>query len=447
MRTQQPETCTECGAVASERNRYFTGKYMTARDFDADQAYFLSRHRLHNRLLHGWGIVCGLRVVPHPNVECAGRWVVIRAGIAIDCCGRELVLGKDVAFELPLPLAEEPASGRSPPAQGSADEHPSYRSAEPEPANLPEYNEEPKQYPREPEPEPEPEPEQEQEQEQEPDLEELLLCLTYEEKLVEHVPSLYAEGECDPTRHEANRVRELTRVEVRRLDDVHPDCWRSPEGSLEVNCRDDCGHDLPSEPAGCLEPECPCGRCVPLAVITYDPAEPELGFSIDLSGRRLLPPPADHLTHIVGFSWPHGGELSLDELVEQDGRLEIRFDRKLAPARGEATGVNEFTFVTQYGSVQRDLEFLPGLPELDPDDPCVAVFHIDRDYYEPRARRDSIAGSSVYVTLKCDFIPDCHGNPVSGRHLDGVVPTGDGRPGGLFESWFRVVAGGGAKEA
>src|SRR5690348_10815975 len=98
----------DCGAIVLERNRYFTGKYMTPRDFAGEQEYFLSRHRLHNRLLHGWGIVCGLDVEPHPNPDCADRWVVVRAGIAIDCCGRELVLLKDTAFELPLPA---PAPG------------------------------------------------------------------------------------------------------------------------------------------------------------------------------------------------------------------------------------------------------------------------------------------------------------------------------------------------
>src|SRR5690349_16518002 len=93
----------ECGAIATERNRYFTGKYMAKRDFADEQAYFLSRHRLHNRLLHGWGVICGLRVIRHPRDECRDRWIVIRSGIALDCCGRELIWEKDLAVELPLP--------------------------------------------------------------------------------------------------------------------------------------------------------------------------------------------------------------------------------------------------------------------------------------------------------------------------------------------------------
>src|SRR5258707_11242079 len=108
MRTKQPRhDChcgnpDDCGYIATERNRYFTGKYMAARDFQNEQDYFLSRHRLHNRLLHGWGIVCGLKVTPHPNPDCANRWVVIHPGIAIDCCGRELIIECETPFQLPL---------------------------------------------------------------------------------------------------------------------------------------------------------------------------------------------------------------------------------------------------------------------------------------------------------------------------------------------------------
>ena len=96
----------DCGPIATERNRYFTGKYMTARDFADEQRYFLSRHRL-NRLLHGWGIACGLGVTMHPDKACARRWVVVRAGIAIDCCGREVILARDTSFRLPLPWADD----------------------------------------------------------------------------------------------------------------------------------------------------------------------------------------------------------------------------------------------------------------------------------------------------------------------------------------------------
>src|SRR5262249_27383292 len=109
-RNTQPavEACAvECGYIATERNRYFTGKYLSDRDFADEQAYHISRHRLHNRILHGWGVVCGLRVLKHPNPECK-NWAVVRAGIAIDCCGRELVLRQDTAIDLSEYLPQQP---------------------------------------------------------------------------------------------------------------------------------------------------------------------------------------------------------------------------------------------------------------------------------------------------------------------------------------------------
>jgi hypothetical protein len=383
---QPCESGTECGYIAAERNRYFTGKFMTARDFSGEQEYFLSRHRLHTRLLHGWGIVCGLRVVEHPRADCKD-WVVVRSGIAIDCCGREIILCKDTAFRLPLATNDEEAA-----AAGET------RMTEP-----------------------------------------FLLCIRYAEEEIERVPALYAEGECDPTRREANRVREVARLEVRRLEEVESGCWSQPGGDMEAPCRDDCDDDLPGPAGTCLKPECPCGEVVPLVLIR--PKEPERGyaegFEMDDSGRRDLRTPAEFLTHISGINWRHGERIPLQELRETMGcQLIVTFDRKLQERDQEKTGINACTFVVQYAGVQQDLEFLPQDPDRPPElaeDQYRAVFTID-----PRAAHN-LADNVIYITLKCDFILDCHGNPVDGNHLAGRLPSGDGIAGGVFESWFRVV--------
>jgi hypothetical protein len=381
--------CTDgCGYVAVERNRYFTGKSMMARDFWADQHYFLTHHRLHNRLMHGWGIVCGLNVVRHPNPDCE-RWVVIRNGIAFDCCGRELILAKDRAFELPLPAGEDDES---------------------------------------------------YEQGKTPEWRPFVLCLEYAECEIEPVPLLYTDcdSHCngDNGRLVPNRIREEPRIEVRYLDDLDEGCWRVPRTGMDAPCREDCDDDIPAKGLGCVDPYCPCGSCVPLALIVPDD---DALFGIRLGGRRELPPPAEYLTHVAGINWPHGGELTLEDLEDMNGRLEVRFDRRIQEADGEATGVNEHTFVVQYVNVQRDLEFLPPDPERRPylsDDGCTAVFTIDPNVLGAYGR--TIAGSALYVTLRCEFLLDCHGHAVSGRHLGGRLPSGDGTPGSLFESWFRV---------
>ena len=45
-----------------ERNRYFYGKLLTVRDFEAEQNYASAKRRLVNRVVHGAGVVCGLGV-------------------------------------------------------------------------------------------------------------------------------------------------------------------------------------------------------------------------------------------------------------------------------------------------------------------------------------------------------------------------------------------------
>ncbi|MCL6458808.1 MAG: tail fiber domain-containing protein [Gorillibacterium sp.] len=46
------------------RMRYFDGLFLNAEDYKLDQEFYLRLQRLHNRYLHTWGIVCGLKVEP-----------------------------------------------------------------------------------------------------------------------------------------------------------------------------------------------------------------------------------------------------------------------------------------------------------------------------------------------------------------------------------------------
>jgi hypothetical protein len=86
------------------RSRYFHGMLLTDDDFRAEQEYHLAKQRLHNRYLHGYGTVCGLAVVEtHP----VSNLVVVQPGLAIDCCGRELVVTTRVDID-PRALAAQP---------------------------------------------------------------------------------------------------------------------------------------------------------------------------------------------------------------------------------------------------------------------------------------------------------------------------------------------------
>ena len=70
-----------------DRTRFFAGRVLGADDLQAEQDYLRGKSRLHNRCLHGWGVVTGLGV----SIE-QGTTLHISPGLALDCAGNELVL-------------------------------------------------------------------------------------------------------------------------------------------------------------------------------------------------------------------------------------------------------------------------------------------------------------------------------------------------------------------
>ena len=70
-----------------ERPRFFTGKLLTTEDLALEQEYFREKLRRHNRSLHGFGIVSGLKVTTD-----SGK-IAVDAGMALDCQGNEVVIG------------------------------------------------------------------------------------------------------------------------------------------------------------------------------------------------------------------------------------------------------------------------------------------------------------------------------------------------------------------
>ena len=396
----------QCGDIASQRLRYFTGRHLTARDLRDEQAHHRSHRYLHNRMLHGWGVVCGLHVHPHRDPHCATNHVRVDCGFAMDCCGRELPL-EDPQVPPPIDWNERPD------ALAEACYYP-------------------------------------------------LLCLEYCESEIERVPVLYSEQDCDPQRRESSRYQESVRFVWRwvlksELPKYH---WKIRGGGYPEHGEAEGGPDYPPDDCDdpetgptrcCLEPQCPPHRCVPLAFIQ---AEPNQQIGVDdilMLGRPTLEPPKHALTHICEINWPHGGIISRHHL-EHLRELRVRFDRRLHHSHhhhhssGGPRGVNSCTFVVQFGGEYEDLDFVTSTHPLHLRDRRVAVFTIDprsngprRDHHHPYAYLEN---QTVFITLKCDFLLDCHGVAVDGNHLGGVLPSGDGVPGGTFESWFRVLPDG-----
>jgi hypothetical protein len=80
-----------------KRNRFFSGKLLTAEDLELEQEYFREKLKRHNRYLHGFGVVFGL------EISKSGSAVVISPGLAIDCQGNDIVVPEPLEQALPGP--------------------------------------------------------------------------------------------------------------------------------------------------------------------------------------------------------------------------------------------------------------------------------------------------------------------------------------------------------
>jgi hypothetical protein len=83
-----------------KRNNHFSAGMLTAEEFHTDQQYFLEKLRRHNRSLHGFGVVYGLKT------KRQGTQLVVEPGLALDCGGNEIVVEEVVKTELPAEPAE-----------------------------------------------------------------------------------------------------------------------------------------------------------------------------------------------------------------------------------------------------------------------------------------------------------------------------------------------------
>ncbi len=161
--------CLSCDLPTQERLHYFTGQFLTQRDFQDEQNYFIGKHRQHNRYLHGYGTVCGLKVVQHPNPDCRDRFVILEPGFALDCCGREILVKEPIYFDVIKYFAAQNID---------------LNSIKPEDGNH------------------------------------LLLSLCYNECKTEFVSALYSECGCDEMGSDANRIYEGFEVELQLVQEL-----------------------------------------------------------------------------------------------------------------------------------------------------------------------------------------------------------------------------------
>lgn len=92
------------GPASLERMNYVPRMLLTAADLTAEQEYFRAKQRRHNRLLHGWGVVCGCRVTPAqpaPGQNTPPDWtVVVEPGYVLGPQGDEILVDEPISVDL-----------------------------------------------------------------------------------------------------------------------------------------------------------------------------------------------------------------------------------------------------------------------------------------------------------------------------------------------------------
>jgi len=96
-----------CGAEPLAHPKYSFGMLLEPSLLALEHRYHALRANTHDIRLHDFGTVCGLRVDKHPSPQCVDTYAILRPGIALDCCGREIVVPQDLF----VPLHDGATSG------------------------------------------------------------------------------------------------------------------------------------------------------------------------------------------------------------------------------------------------------------------------------------------------------------------------------------------------
>jgi hypothetical protein len=381
---------------------------MTVRDFFAEQCYFNEKRWLINRMILGWGVICGLDV---RQAEDRPSTVVVTSGLAFDCCGREILVCEDQEVEI-----------------------------KPGPSTCHE------------------------EKEQEDGEKKYFVCIEYRECKTEplHLPPIA----CDQKeKGEFNRIRDSYLIRVKRPEEVEPPTHCSERCPLiEDKLSSMHGYLCTKLREGC--PECPEKPCLILAEVTVTPPEDpsqQPAVTIDpCSGRRLVYSNAllydlircfhGDYPHVTTINWLENGAtiswVDFENGIYKDG-IKVGFDRKMDD---KTVNVNTFQVMVKMEDSDTGnyrFEMIPGDVSYEYDESTessVATFAITSkwliDVFFGYSRIQE-KGGEFLVVLKGDFIvsvgDEC--NPpkaLDGDFIGGALPSGNGTPGGDFESWFFV---------
>src|SRR5262249_41476107 len=151
---------------------------------------------------------------------------------------------------------------------------------------------------------------------------------------------------------------------------------------------------------------------------------------------------------ISAINWTHGSDLRCHEFMHRfvghHRGFDITFD---GAVQGQGITRRSFQAMVVHHPESPDqpkrMEIAPSHVEVL--GPTHARLRIDEGYARRLLEHRAF---ELFITLRCNVVLDCHGAPVDGDLLarlgqDGSTyyvdaPTGDGVPGGTFESWIRV---------
>lgn len=229
------------GGGFTERTRYYPRQIVQAVDLTQDQLYFRERLRRHNRMLHGWGIVCGVRV----KLGTRPGTVLVEPGTVLGPFGDEIVVGDTVEVDLTAQnLDGDAASGFTEADPWCADVPVAH------PSNRPVY---------------------------------LAIAFAEYDCRPVNVPAGGCSCGCEGPSCEYSRVRDSWRIRVLPdLPSSYPAKLAGPAVATAYSCTkppvklDAAGHPVPADPTACDCPACqpcPSSPWVVLADITLNGTE------------------------------------------------------------------------------------------------------------------------------------------------------------------------------
>jgi hypothetical protein len=473
------------------RLNYFYGQMLSAQDFQTEQNFFREKMKLHNRCLHGYGVVCGLVVEPVPMAkDCP-----VGEDQEEEMLRKNLkdLLEKKAALATPPPdMAAPPGKTDSPPQAppATAPTNPVVSDAKDGPAadldaaiaaaqkQLDEF------YKKHCKPEPR-------------TLMRITSGLAIDCKGNEII--LRHPVQVDPlerlSNDDYNRVKKgkstlylsvcYCEEPADPVRPVLPDaCGATSEcafGKTRDSYRIEVTATAPARDHRC---ETCCEGCADCCLLLaridcFIPGEPLLESRIHNGVRRPLGTYTP--TTITGISWRHGGTYSQEEAKRILGTeyeehdeykgIEIRFSR---PVRASTIrrGVLDVWVIEGGRTRTGDIYLMSGEFVDKPEEGFV-----DRIYYRDTTEETLEPGDRVLIVFRSDFVLDHCCRPVDGEHVGGRVPllpeyerqheehdreehdsedhehpeecckprgwpgpwtSGNRTPGGTFESWFYI---------